>query len=137
MGEKRWSCSAEVRAYELRPEERGRVSKVPMQPRNEREPLRGDTVFQVTKRGDSTMSLARWDVRRPMPMGVNVSVELAGVVPAVEGSREEEDDEEPGVEEPLGERAERRAKVGFLALEERELEGGNDCESHAQGWVGR
>lgn len=49
-------------------------------------------------------------------MGVNVSVELAGVVSAVEGSREELEDEEPGVEEPLGVRAERRWRVGLRGL---------------------
>jgi len=48
-----------------------------------------------------------------MPMGVNVSVELAGVVSAVEGSREEEEDEEPGVEEPEGERRVSRWRVGL------------------------
>jgi hypothetical protein len=104
-----------------------------MQPRREREPERGDTVFQVTKRGDSTMSLARWEVRCPMPIGVNVSVELPGVVSAVEGSseEEEEEDEEPGVEEPLGKWAARRARVGFLAFGEREVEGGSRSESAA------
>jgi hypothetical protein len=51
-----------------------------------------------------------------MPIGVNLSVELAGVVSAVEGSMEEEEDEEPGVEEPLCERAARRCKVGLRGL---------------------
>ena len=55
-----------------------------------------------------------------MPIGVNLSVELAGVVSVVEGEREEDEDEEPGVEEPLGEEAERRVKVGLRSLEDEE-----------------
>ena len=101
--------------------ERGSVSNVPMQPRRLRVPVRGETVFHVTKRGDSTMSLARCEVWRPMPIGVNVSVELAGVVSAVEGLREEDEDEEPGVEEPEGERAERRWRVGLRGLGDLEV----------------
>ena len=79
-----------------------------MQPRRDRVPLRAETVFQVTKRGESVMGLGR-----PMPMGVKVSVEEAGVVSVVEGSREEVEDEEPGVEEPDWERSDRRASVGL------------------------
>lgn len=89
-----------------------------MQPRRERVPVRGETVFHVTNNGLSTMSLVRCDVLLPIPIGVKVSVELAGVVSAVEGSREEDDDEEPGVEEPLGERAARRSTVGLRGLED-------------------
>ena len=92
-----------------------------MQPRKEREPEREETVFQVTKRGDSTISLVRWDVRRPMPTGVNLSVELAGVVSVVEGSRDEAEDEDPGVEVPLGVWVERRLSVGLRSLDDGEI----------------
>ena len=95
----------------------GSVSKVPMHPRRERVELRPEMVFQVIKSGDSEMSEARWEVRRPMPMGVNEPVELAGVVSAVLGSREVELLDE-GVEEPEFEveveRLVRRCRVGFL-----------------------
>ena len=84
-----------------------------MQPRRLREPERGETVFQVTKSGDSVKSLARWLVRRPILMGVNLSVEVEGVVSAVEGSREEEEEEEPGVEDPEGVS---RCRVGLRGL---------------------
>ena len=50
MGEKRVSSKAEVRAYVCRPVERGRASKVPMQPRSVLVPER-ERVFHVTKRG--------------------------------------------------------------------------------------
>lgn len=109
--------------------ERGSASNVPMQPRRLRVPVRGETVFHVTKRGDSTMSRVRCEVWRPMPMGVNVSVELAGVVSAVEGLREEDEDEEPGVEEPEGERAERRWRVGLRGLGDLEVDEGSSSPS--------
>jgi len=40
-----------------------------MQPRN-RGAAWGNILFQVTKSGDSLIVLVRWEVRRPMPMGV-------------------------------------------------------------------
>ena len=48
-----------------------------MQPRSERVPDRGETVFQVTKRGLSVrLEPRRWEVRREaMPMGVKELVE--------------------------------------------------------------
>lgn len=65
-----------------------------MQPRRERLGDRGETVFQVTKRGDSVMEVRRCCVRRGLtPMGVKGS----GVVAVVESAREADDDEE-GVE---------------------------------------
>lgn len=50
------SSKAEVRAYEERPVERGRGSKVPMQPRSRLSWLPGEMVFQVTNRGCSSSS---------------------------------------------------------------------------------
>ena len=50
MGEKRVSSSAEVRAYVERPVDRGRASKVPMQPRRLLLPDR-EMVFHVTNNG--------------------------------------------------------------------------------------
>jgi hypothetical protein len=59
--------------------ERGRLSNVPMQPRRERIDVRGETVFQVTKRGLSVMVMLRWEVRRTLiPMGVKEPVEPVG-----------------------------------------------------------
>jgi len=95
---------------------------VPMQPRREREELREETVFHVTNRGDSLMSEERWEVRRPVSMGVNEELEDAGVVSVVLGSRELELEEE-GVEEPLDERSERRWRVGFLRAVVKNFEG--------------
>ena len=51
-----------------------------------------------------------------MPIGENLSVELAGVVSAVFGSKDELEELEPGVEEPLGEGAERRCTAGLRGL---------------------
>lgn len=104
MGENRWSSSADVSAYELSPVASGSASKVPMQPRRECSWVRGDTVFQVTKRGYSVSSLLRLELME--------FVLDAGVVTVVLGSREEEEEEE-GVEEPLGELSERRCTAGL------------------------
>ena len=95
------------------------VSKVPMQPRREREPLVAETVFHVTKSGDSVISVARWELfAGERPMGVNAEVLEEGVVSAVEvGSGESELlvlEPEPGVEDR---EPEIRASVGFLALD--------------------
>jgi len=68
-GLKRVSPSADVKAYDARPCARGCDSNVPMQPRR-RGAVFGKHLFQVTKRGDSVIVLLRWEVRRPMPMGV-------------------------------------------------------------------
>jgi len=88
-----------------------------MHPRRDRVELRPEIVFQVIKSGDSEISDARCEVRRPMPMGVKEPVELAGVVSAGVGSRELELLEE-GVEEPEFdvdvERLVSRWRVGFL-----------------------
>ncbi len=60
---------------------------------------RGETVFQVTNSGLSVIVLERWDVRRGCRrMGTNVLLS-AGVVAAVLGLNEVED-EDAGVEEP-------------------------------------
>ncbi len=66
--------------------ERGWDSNVPMQPRRERDED-DDTVFQVTKRGDSVMAdEERWEVRRGCrPMGTKEVEDEAGVVLAVDG----------------------------------------------------
>lgn len=99
MGEKRVSWKAEVNAYDESPEESSCGSKVPMQPRRFRTPEFADTVFQVTKRGDSVMDSLRCDVRRPIPMGVKDSSDDVGVVLAVEGARDtEEVEDDEGVE---------------------------------------
>ncbi len=60
------------------------------------------------------MELARWEVRRPIPTGVNVSMLVAGVVCAVEGSRDMEEVVE-GVDVPLCVRPleARRERVGL------------------------
>jgi len=66
------------------PVERGRASKVPMQPRREYDCVTSSsTVFHVTNSGDSSIGIEM--------------VELAGVVSAVVGAREE-DEEDEGVE---------------------------------------
>ena len=75
---------------------------------------RGETVFQVTKSGLSVIVLLLWDVRRgSRPMGTNVLLS-AGVVAAVLGLNELED-EDAGVDEPDEEDRdpERRCKVGL------------------------
>ena len=74
-----------------------------MQPRRERdEDEEGETVFQVTKRGDSLMGAEeRWAERRGWrPIGTKLLLEEAGVEADVEGEREEDDD--AGVEVPEG-----------------------------------
>lgn len=82
--------------------ESGCVSKVPMQPRRERLPDDGETTFQVTKRGDSVRLERRCEERRGWtPMGRKEAELEDGVEAAVEGEREEEEDAEAGVEEPL------------------------------------
>ena len=93
--------------------DRGRVSKVPMQPRRERdEDESEEMVFQVTKRGDSEIVDERCDVRRGCwPTGTNDCVEEEGVVAAVLGLRLED---EAGVEER---EAERRSRTGMRGLE--------------------
>jgi hypothetical protein len=91
MGEKRVSCREEVMAYEERPVAMGRASKVPMQPRRERDEEVSLTRFQVTKRGDSEMADERWEVRRGCkPTGTKDG----GVLAAVSGERLLEEAEE-------------------------------------------
>lgn len=65
-----------------------------MQPRRERD-CEGETVFQVTKRGDSVIEdEERWDVRLGRkPMGTKELEDEAGVVLFVDGAREEEDED--------------------------------------------
>ena len=94
-------------------------SKVPMQPRSDRWPVLGETVFQVTKRGDCS-SFLRWVVffgSGDMPMGVNLEVLLEGVESGVFIDSEllpvlVPDDEDAGVEERL--LPVRRARTGFV-----------------------
>jgi len=122
MGLKRVSWIAEVMAYEARPVAMGRVSKVPMQPRREREEDEsGEMVFHVTNKGDSEIALERCDVRRGCkPTGTNDDSDEAGVVAAVLGDRLVED-AEAGVELPDGEdggrEAERRWRAGMRGPE--------------------
>lgn len=80
--------------------ERGWASNVPMQPRRDCDCGRpSSTVFQVTKRGDSSM-----------PSEV---LELAGVVAAVDAERQVEEVEvEDGVDAP---EEDSRSKMGFFS----------------------
>ena len=84
-GLKRLSCSAEVSAYDAMPSSRSWSSKVPMQPRSERWPSR-ETVFQVTKSGDSVRVGSA-------ASGSELTEEVAGVEAASDIVLEDDDDE--------------------------------------------
>jgi hypothetical protein len=104
-----------------------------MQPRRVRVEEDGETVFQVTNKGDSVMEVeARWEVRRGCrPMGTKELEEEAGVVLVVDGERELEE-EDAGVELPLkgGREEETRSRVGFRGAGREE--GGLDSLSEGE-----
>jgi len=104
-----------------------------MQPRRERD-WEGETVFQVTKRGDSVMGEEeRWLVRRGWrPMGTKELEDDAGVVLFVDGARELED-EDAGDEVR---ESDTRCKVGLrgtAGLEEVSVSEGEESEDDDAG----
>lgn len=108
-----------------------------MQPRRERAWVEGETVFQVTKRGEEVIVLERWDVRRgDTPTGRKAGVLESGVVVVEGGVREDEEVE--GVDEPLVERPPRRCRTGMrgvlplLGLEDLAGSSGVDSSSSSE-----